>query len=248
MDEKLLHELALHREHKRELKEKERDKERKILNSRKGKTNKPYTDKQKVMALHTYSTTGSWVISAKESGIAYGYLRTMGQSQWFKDSLAEIRREQDEVLDGDMSEIIKEGVSQLKDRVKYGDWMWNSKENRFVRKTLNAGILHKITTGFMDQRNVARGKPTRITEQVSVNDRLKKLAAEFENFQKGRTIHSAINEVVDVELIEELTYGNETELQEGICELSGEPGADQEPGLEEYSPGDGSESRESIEG
>lgn len=245
MDTKLQLDLIAHREKKRDAVLKERASYQKSLRVRKGKVNKPYTDHQKVLALHAYALSGSWIVAAKESGINYASLRNMGQLQWFKDSVAEIRREEDDILDGDMSEIIKEGVNQLKDRVKNGDWMWNSKENKFIRKTLNAGTLHKITTGFMDQRNVARGKPTSISQSVSVNDRLQKLATEFENFQKGRTIEAPVNEIID---IEEPPYGDEEELSQGIRGVSGSTEADSQPGRAEQGAFDRSESGESIEG
>lgn len=245
MDEKLKQDLALHRARKQEAKDKALEKVKQSRGRHVGKAHKHYKDKEKIIALEIYAQTGSWVMAARESGIGYDYLRNViSRSQWWKDSLKEVRAEQDDVLDGDMSEIIKDGVDALKDRVKHGDWMWNSKENKFVRKALSAKDLQKITTSFMDQRNVMRGKPTRITEQVSINDRLAQLASSFENFQKGRTIEAPKSEVIDVDIIEDDEYGD-TELQEGVRELPGQAGANQEPGGEEQSSlGDG-EGRES---
>ena len=247
MDKKLEEELALHRAKKQALLDKEKAKTLALRKRSTGKDHKHYTDKNKIIALQTYAQTGSWVIAARESGIGYDYLRIqIAKTQWWKDSLKEVRSEEDDVLDGDLSEIIKDGVTQLKDRVKHGDWMWNSKENKFVRKALNAQTLQKITTGFMDQRNVLRGKPTRITEQVSMNDRLAKLASAFENFQTSRTLEAfKAPEVEDAEIIEE-SYGDETELQEGIRELPREAGTDQESERAQLSAGDDGEGWKGI--
>lgn len=227
MDVKLQQDLIAHREKKHQVALAKKAKVKKALNTRTGKSGKHYTDKQKVIAVHAFALSGSWIVAAKESGMNYSVLRNMGQLQWFKDSVAEVRQEEDDILDGDMSEIIKEGVNQLKDRVKHGDWMWNSKENKFVRKSINAATLHKITSGMMDQRNVARGKPTSISQTVSVSDRLQKLANEFENFQKGRTIEAPIKDIID---IEEPDYGYEetTQLQERVSGVPISAGADQE--------------------
>ncbi len=232
MDEKLKQDLALHRQKKADALDKEKQKalalKKKSMARQVGRANKHYKDKEKIIALETFAQTGSWVVAARESGIGYEYLRNvMSKTQWWKDSLKEVRAEQDDVLDGDLSEIINDSVSQLKDRVKNGDWMWNSKENKFVRKALPARELHKISTGFMDQRNVMRGKPTRITEQVSINDRLAQLAANFENFQKARTVPVKAQEVIDVDIIED-DEDVPSELQGGVPEVSGDSGTDQE--------------------
>jgi len=198
MDEKLIKELALHREERKFVKMGS-GRKMSLLATRKGKPHKPYTDKQKLIALQVFAATGSYVVAAQESGMHYDTLRNMGITQWFKDSLAEIRKEEDTQLDAEMSGLIKEGMGAISDRLKNGDWMWNSKENKFTRKPLKATDALKVTTTLMDQRNVARGRPTRITEQISVSDRLQKLAMEFETFQAARTIQT---KPADIETIE----------------------------------------------
>lgn len=201
MDEKLKEQLALHRE-TRKFQKLSTGTKMHLLATRKGKPNTRYTDKQKLTALQVYAATGSWIIAAQESGMHYDTLRNTGQSQWWKDSIKEIQREEDNVLEADMTSLIKEGMGAVKDRLKNGDWMWNSKENKFTRKPLKATDALKVTTTLMDQRNVARGKPTRITEQISVNDRLQKLALEFEQFQKSRTITiQPTQSITDVEIL-----------------------------------------------
>jgi virulence-associated protein VapD len=176
---------------------------------RKGPLNKPYTDKQKLSALKMWCSTGSVVLAAEESGIQYAYLRALTQTQWWKDSVKEIRQEEDDVLDQDLSGLINTGVGIVKDRLKNGDWMWNSKENKFIRKALKATDALKVTTTLLDQRNVMRGKPTRITENVNVSDRLNKLAMEFEKFNQSRTIRADVHvvEVEDIKYNEELENG-----------------------------------------
>ena len=169
--------------------------------ARKGKPNQPYTDKQKLTALKTWCATGSVVLAAEESGIQYAYLRSLTQTQWWKESSKEIRQEEDDVLDSTLSGLINDGVGIVKDRLKNGDWMWNSKENKFVRKALKATDALKVATTLLDQRNVMRGKPTRITENVNVSDRLNKLAMEFEKFNQARTVKADVH-VVEVEDIE----------------------------------------------
>lgn len=198
MDEKLIKELALHRE-ERKFQKLGTGKKMSLLATRKGKPHKPYTDKQKLTALQVFANTGSYVVAAQESGMHYDTLRNTGMTQWWKDSLAEIRKEEDTQLDAEMSGLIKEGMGAISDRLKNGDWMWNSKENKFTRKPLKATDALKVTTTLMDQRNVARGRPTRITEQISVSDRLQKLAMEFEQFQIARTVKA---KPIDVETIE----------------------------------------------
>ena len=173
--------------------------------ARKGKLHQPYTDKQKLTALKTWCATGSVVLASEESGIQYVYLRALTQTQWWKESAKEIRQEEDDVLDSTISGLINDGVGIVKDRLKNGDWMWNSKENKFVRKALKATDALKVTTSLLDQRNVMRGKPTRITENVNVSDRLNKLAIEFEKFNQARTVKADVHvvEAEDVEYIED---------------------------------------------
>lgn len=201
MDEKLKEQLALHRE-TRKFQKLGTGVKMGLMATRKGKPGTSYTDKQKLTALQVYAATGSYVIAAQESGMHYDTLRNTGQTQWWKDSLKEIRLEEDMQLEAEMSGLITEGMGAVKDRLKNGDWMWNSKENKFTRKPLKATDALKVTTTLMDQRNLARGKPTRITEQISVNDRLQKLAMEFEQFQKSRTIVVKPNPPLDSDILD----------------------------------------------
>lgn len=213
MDDKLKKELEAHRETRKAVKARQLSPsvDATLNPVRRGKLNTPYTDKQKLTALQAYALTGSWVIASKESGIQYNYMKQLGLTQWWKDSIKEIKQEEDEILDIDLSGMIKEGVIAIKDRLKNGDYMWNSKDNKFTRKPLKSTDALRITTQLMDQRNVMRGKPTRITEQVSVTDRLNKLAMEFEKFQRDRTVvpRTVTGPADDVEFIEE-PHGDET--------------------------------------
>jgi hypothetical protein len=217
MDEKLKAELAIHRENRKKAKVSESAYLHRA-GIRKGKKNTRYTDKQKLTALQAYSSTGSWIIAAKESGIDYNYLKQLKFTQWWQDSLKEVQQEQDDILDSQLSELITDGVNVVKDRLKNGDWMWNSKENKFTRKPLKATDALKVASTLMDKRNVMRGKPTKITEQINVSDRLQALAMEFEKFQKARTIEVQTEEIIDAE--------QETELQGRIQGISGPTEAD----------------------
>lgn len=196
MDEKLKQELEIHRANRKIAKISE-SRRLQTAGIRKGLKNKPYTDKQKLTALTTYSQTGSWIIASKESGIDYNYLKQLKNTHWWQESLKEIQQEGDDILDSQLSELITDSVGTVKDRLKNGDWMWNSKENKFTRKPLKATDALKVASTLMDKRNVMRGKPTRITETINVSERLNALAMEFEKFTKMKTI-----EIEDVEIIE----------------------------------------------
>lgn len=180
-----------------------------LTGERKGKLHSPYTDKQKLLALKTYVVTGSVVTSAQESGIQYMYLRTLVQTQWWKDSIKEIRKEEEDILDTEISGLITSSVDILKDRLKNGDWMWNSKENKFMRKAIPMREALKATTSLIDQRNVMRGKPTRIVENVSMTERLNKLALEFEKFNDARTIQHKAKKDAEQPLIEDVVFTEE---------------------------------------
>lgn len=165
-----------------------------------GRKHTNYTNKQKLTAVTTMVATGSLIAASQESGIQYPYLKVLAKTEWWKETIKDMRAEADELLDTDMSEIINSGMVEIKDRLKNGDWMWNSKENKFIRKKLKSTDALKITTSMMDQRNVMRGKPTRITENNNnITDRLNKLALEFADFNKAK-------KAKPVEIIDDVTF------------------------------------------
>jgi GTPase involved in cell partitioning and DNA repair len=153
----------------------------KLNKGRKGKKFVRYTDKQKITALKAYQATGSLREASAASGIGYDYLRQVTTTDWWKKSIQEFQEAADNQLDSQLTEIINESVSALKDRVVNGDYSWNSATQMFQRKQLPAKDLAKITETMMKQRFTHREKPAELATQATIQDQLQRIANALSN-------------------------------------------------------------------
>lgn len=112
---------------------------------------------------------------------------------WFKDLVDEIRREDDHEVDAKLTKIVGKSLDAVVDRLENGDFMFNPKQGKFVRRPVYARDVTRIADIMFDKRNLLRGKPTSISgKQEQISDRLVKLAIEFERFVKAKTIEGEV--------------------------------------------------------
>lgn len=127
------------------------------------------------------------------TGVPKQTIRHWRLQDWFKDLISEIQREEDNEVDAKFTRIVNKSLDAIIDRLENGDFMFNSKENKFVRKPLVARDINRIADTMFDKRNLIRGKPTSISaKQEQITDRLSKLALEFERFVKAKEIKGEV--------------------------------------------------------
>jgi hypothetical protein len=138
-------------------------------------------------------------LACKMTGISRHNLTRWAREQWYTDALELIRDRIDEELDASLTAVIHKGAREVVDRLDNGDYIMD-KEGTLIRKPLSGREAMLITGIAHDKRSLKRGKPTTISENVSTDSRLDKLAQRFRQMSQESKYDDAVEaEFVEVE-------------------------------------------------
>lgn len=162
-----------------------------------------YSDKEKMEAACYYATTGNSRRTSEMTKIPEGTIRAWKTTEWWAEIQARIIKEQDEELSSNLTKLIDKAVGEINDRLTDGDYVYNPKLDKLVRKPINAKDLAVVAAITVDKRQLLRGQPTSRTETVSENERLKRLMTEFKKFANAEEVvqDNSLEEkdIIDVE-------------------------------------------------
>ena len=145
----------------------------------------------------SYLALGKAPMVEAVTGVPSQTIRIWKMQQWWKDLVKEIQMSEDQELDGKLSKVIDRSIDVINDRLASGDFILDSRTGTIKRVPVKMRDAHKVTTDLLDKRNVLRGKPTSITERISTEDVLKKLALQFEEFTKFKKTRLIEGDIVD---------------------------------------------------
>ena len=155
-----------------------------------------HSEKKKAEAVVAYMTLGSAKLAAAFVGVPLPTFQTWRYERWWKDLEMEIRDEENLLLDKKLSRIVDKTLKLIEDRVDEGDFLWDSKNQKLVRRPLRAHDAIKVAGELFDRRHLLRER-RQIEEinNVNVSDHLVRLAEQFIKFAKAK------QPVIDVEVI-----------------------------------------------
>lgn len=154
---------------------------------------KNWSDRKKIEVVTSYLALGKAPMVEAVTGVPSQTIRIWKMQSWWKDLVREIQMSEDQELDGKLTKIIDKSIDVINDRLEHGEFILDSRSGKVKRVPVKLRDTHRVTSDLLDKRNVLRGKPTSITERVSTEDVLKKLAQQFQEFtkfQKTRLIES----------------------------------------------------------
>ena len=156
---------------------------------------------------------------AAATGIPCQTVRHWRMSDWFKDLVSELQREDDIEVDAKLTKLVGKSLDAVVDRLENGDFMYDPKSGSFKRRPLYVKDITRVADIMFDKRNLLRGKPTSISgKQEQISDRLLKLAIEFERFVNSKDVTHAIPEPTP----ETLPLLSETQGSQGIPKQNSE--------------------------
>lgn len=126
------------------------------------------------------------------TGVAAGTVKKWRQEEWYQDLIKEIQNEEDREIDGKLTRLVNKSLEVISDRMENGDWMWNSKDNKFVRKPVYMKDANRVATDLINRRNLLRGKPTSISNKEQMSDKLLALAEQFARFTSAKTVQGEV--------------------------------------------------------
>lgn len=137
---------------------------------------------------------------AAATGVSAETIKHWRKQEWFRDLVNEVQTDDDTQIDGKLTKLIHKSLDAVVDRLENGDYMWDSKRNKFVRRPVYMKDALRATTEVINRRQLLRGKPTSISSKEEASDRLKRLGEQFERFALGREIEGEVIQT-DVEVV-----------------------------------------------
>lgn len=166
-----------------------------------------WSDKKKLETVTTYLVLGKVPLVSASTGVPEGTVRRWMIEPWWKEMVAQVQQDSDQELDSRLANHLTKVLDLVQDRLDNGDFMYDPKRGEFVRKPVALKDGWKVGREMVDVRMMLRKQKPEQVSQEGVADILKGLAKEFA--QMARTKYA-------------------TKLQEGIQELPGEAGPNQE--------------------
>lgn len=150
-----------------------------------------HSDGQRIELVTTYLATGNLALAASTLEIPESTARRWKATSWWKIMVEDIRNEENIQLDAKLSKVVTKSVDALLDRVENGDFQFDQRKGKMVRKPISARDASVVTRDMIDRRELLQGKKQVQGDSTrKMEDKLLKLAEEFSKFSKMKTIEA----------------------------------------------------------
>jgi transposase-like protein len=187
------------------------------------KTNKSWSDKQKIEAVQHYLLVGNLALTARVMGIPEITIRQWKTTEWWKNVVEDLKMQENMQLSAKLKNLVEASLVAVSDRLENGDFMYDQKTGQMIRKPVNIRDAHKVATDLMEKRTMLEKAAAPAQEQTQDVDRLEQLAEKFASFVLKKTEQApVIVDVTDVVVKESNALHDERPqgLQEGIRAVS----------------------------
>ena len=155
-----------------------------------------YSDAQKLEAAKLYLVIGNNLQVAATLGINLPALMYWKKQKWWKDLLEDLRREDSIQLSSRLKDIAKKSFNLVEDRLENGEFIYDQKLGRLIRKPMLGKDAARIASEFLDKALKIDTKPRE--EEDAVIGRLEDLAKKFEELA-GKKSPIQVTDVVYIE-------------------------------------------------
>ena len=163
------------------------------MTTRKGlKKQTTYTDEDKQKAAFLYAIYGVMSKVSEELNIPEQTLSSWKGSEWWEDYVSAVRSEAGDELIARFTRCAVNALDGLDDRLKEGNWHFDSKTTGLYRVPVPAKDLVVTAAISTEKSLLLQNRPTSITEHA--DGRLDKLLAKFT--EAGNAIMGRLNEKV----------------------------------------------------
>lgn len=181
------------------------------------------SDDTKVEVVKTYlALGGNLTLTAHCTDIPRDTLKTWKASQWWKTLVTEIKQQEKLELSAKTKRILEKTMEVLADRVANGDFIYDQKAGKLVRKPLGAKDAHQISMDLIDRAEIL-DKATEEEPEHKDKDlsRLEALADKFAKLANKIDMKPAV-QVTDVIFVEQgENYAQNEEREEGLQPAEG---------------------------
>jgi hypothetical protein len=177
-------------------------KERRSIRKRSTKVDvahKRWSDSQKIDAVTTYLKLGNISRTSEILKIPRPTIVSWRTTEWWKELEKDLRAEENIVLSSTMKGLVDKSLLAVEDRLDNGDWIYDNKLGKAVRKPVTMKDALSVSTNLMDKRIAIASTESYTVANDSIAEKLAKLAKSFEEFASAKP---TVN-VTDVIFVEE---------------------------------------------
>lgn len=154
-------------------------------------TNKRWSDTQKLEAATTYLMLGSIALTAATLKIPEVTIHSWKRSEWWQEIIKDIRSQENITLSNKLKKLVEKSFTIVEDRLDKGDYQYDQKTGKLVRKPVALKDAHRVTMDMLDRQQALTFTENVTIAEENVMSRLEKLAKDFESFadkQKERPV------------------------------------------------------------
>jgi len=168
-----------------------------------------WSQQKKDEVLTTWLATKSPTLTSQQCNIPIQTIETWKRQDWWKDRVAEIQTQDYEKLDSKLSNVIDKALDAVMDRLEGGEYQYDIITKKIKRVPAKLRDVNTTLNQIIDKRQLIRKMPTKIVEQQSTANQLKKLAEQFTQFVSGKVAVESFNNLVDQTIDGETVIQNE---------------------------------------
>lgn len=162
-----------------------------------------YTDEAKLDVAKTYIMLGENLsMTARTCGISIRTAESWKKSKWWGDLVDQLRGKESLELSSKLQKILAMSISTVEDRLEHGDFMYDPRTGKIIRKEVSLRDAHAVFKDTMDIKNAMDRAPVEAKTQASIQETLAALAKNFEELAARQKEKPRV-EVTDVIFLNE---------------------------------------------
>lgn len=167
-------------------------------------TGRRWSDSQKIEAVTTYLMLGNLSLTAATLKIPRDTLKVWKASEWWKTAENELRVQDDLQISNKLKKILDKSMDVISDRLENGDFVYDSKSGKVVRKPVSMKDANSVAKDMADRRDVLidRHMSGSSVTADKITETLNSLAASFAKIAQQTTPQAMVIDATDVEYTE----------------------------------------------
>ena len=164
-----------------------------------------YPEKKKRDAIRQWLILGNLVEVAKSVHVPYKTLEAWKENDWWYEIAAEIKATKNIEINAKVEKNIERALNELHDRLQSGDFQYDTKQGKLIRKPINARDLNRIVETQSNLREVLTKNNDEKAKELSFNQKLESIASAFQRFANAKEISVEKESIKEIEadLLEE---------------------------------------------
>lgn len=140
---------------------------------------------KKLQTVAAYRVMGNASLVSAVVKVAPETIRWWKTQSWWSELEAQLQDEENVKKNVALKKIVDKSLALIEDRLENGDFVFDQKSGTILRKPVALRDVAKVTTELMDRQMMLDKVHGPKANQQTVEESLKKIAAEFANLAKG---------------------------------------------------------------